>query len=174
MGKTELLVNFVQSVLPSRATVFCTSGNPFTRASPYVAWGDILTQYITKYQVSYDTSLWRRACCNVGHSICVESQATLASCPSPTAALEIILAEIGNPKLTPYAHLLNSFLPVQMPLPAGGPNLKAKAKDQTLRLIMLALIKHMVSKFPALILIDDCHFFNAASWEFALQVRAPL
>ncbi len=51
MGKTEIVVNFVQSVLPSRATVFCTSGNPFTRAYPYVAWCDILTQYITKYQV---------------------------------------------------------------------------------------------------------------------------
>jgi hypothetical protein len=53
MGKTELLVNFAQSVLPSRSTIFCAGGNPFTRAMPYVVWGDILTQYLVKFQVCF-------------------------------------------------------------------------------------------------------------------------
>jgi hypothetical protein len=51
MGKTELLNNFVLNILPGKCTILSSSGNPFSRSQPFVAWIDIVTQYLVKFQV---------------------------------------------------------------------------------------------------------------------------
>jgi hypothetical protein len=97
-------------------------------------------------------------------------QATQPSCGSLAAAVEIVLQNLDNPRLSSFGYLLNTVLPVTLPAPASSPPLKAKSRDQLLRLLMLAMIRHMVAKFPALIIIDDAQYLNPSSWEFALQV----
>jgi hypothetical protein len=51
MGKTELLNNFVLNILPGKCTILSSSGNPFSRSFPFVAWIDIVTQYLVRFQV---------------------------------------------------------------------------------------------------------------------------
>ena len=81
-----------------------------------------------------------------------------------------ILEETGNEKLVPYAAIVNQLMPVNMPSTTASSMIKGKRRDRMIGALLLAVMKHMVLKFPAVIVIDDCHQMNSNSWDFAAQV----
>jgi hypothetical protein len=171
MGKSDLLNNFAMSTLPSKSSIFCASGNPFTRNQPFVTWCDILTQYILKYQVCAVAAVVRMsAAARVDD--CVALRQSACGLSSPTVALEGILDSGGSSKLAAYGSVLNTILPVNLPATSSASTVKGKRKDRIICALMMSVFKHMVSKFPAVVVIDDCHLMHPHSWDFAVQVCA--
>ena len=111
---------------------------------------------------------WQR--CGVhGVVLSVAAQASIGA-PNLTVALETILEESGNSKLAAYAAVLNGLLPVTMPATSASSTIKGKRRDRMICALMMAVLRHLVVRYPAVIVIDDGHLMNPASWDFAAQV----
>lgn len=69
-----------------------------------------------------------------------------------------------EPQLLPHAPLLNAVLPLDLPESTFTRSLKGKARALAIRTLLLQLLQVSARRSPKLIILEDAHWFDTASW----------
>ena len=75
------------------------------------------------------------------------------------------------PEQEAWAPLLNGVLPVAVPENEGVRNLTAALRITTTRELLVQLLDDCSRERPRLVVLDDAHWMDSASWELALAVQ---
>lgn len=80
-----------------------------------------------------------------------------------------------DPALLPWLPLLNAALPLQEPETELTRNMPAVLRGEATRTILLALLERAAADAdPLVVVLDDAHWMDSASWALALAARARL
>lgn len=71
-----------------------------------------------------------------------------------------------------HVSLLNQIVPLGLPVPIGKPSLDKSQTIQTLASLLLALISNCPSPKPLVLVIEDCHWLDAASSSLLEAIEA--
>ena len=75
------------------------------------------------------------------------------------------------PEQETWAPLLNGVLPVELPENEGVRHLTAALRGATTRELLVQLLGDCAHERPRLVVLDDAHWMDSASWELALAVQ---
>ena len=149
IGKSRLLEDLLEQAGMQGVPCLNSGGDAIEKATPYYAWRSIFAQLM-----GLDFAM-----------PAAERQAQLA------AALPADLSE--------QAPLLNEILQVDFSANDLTANLEGQVRAENTRLLLVTLLRRLVEARPHLIVIDDIHWLDTASWALSLDVarlaaEAPL
>ncbi|OJT25589.1 hypothetical protein BO221_06870 [Archangium sp. Cb G35] len=75
------------------------------------------------------------------------------------------------PEQEAWAPLLNDVLPVEVPENDAVHNMPAPLRTATTRELLVQLLDDRARERPRLVVLDDAHWMDSASWELALAVQ---
>ena len=147
-GKTHLLHQFVNDVIPKKTSIFCATASPFQRDVPYGTWATII-------QAALDEMI------------------TTMRQPNRTAvAMELLETHCIDARLQGLGALLNEPLGVSIPTPAGITKLRKHHRDSAVAELMFLFVKAIALCGAAVIVIDNGYNLPAESWDLVHRVAA--
>ena len=148
VGKSELVGRLVASAA-SPVRVHLSGADAIERSTPYYVWRRPLLE-------SLDIDGADRA----DHTV-IEAA---------------VLARLGgDPALLERASLLDSILPIELPVPPRIAELEADVRADAIRDLAIQLMATAVESAPRLIVLEDVHWADSSSWALLLAVarRVP-
>lgn len=147
IGKSYLVDTLMQSSRARGLVCLHGAGDAIERVSPYRAWLPIL------------------------HAIVLGDVAP--QFPNRVEArLEKLLGDRSD--LWPMRSLLNALLPIDLPGNDAVQGLDAGLRAQITRDLLVALIRGHASTRPGMLILEDAHWFDSASWHLMAQVVATV
>jgi class 3 adenylate cyclase len=141
IGKSRLLAECVQRARERGIPVLAGSGDAIERSSAYYAWGPVAAQLL---ELSSEASAEQRRA-------------------RVLAALPQALAE--------RAPLLNALLPLGLPETPLTAQMHGEVRgENTQTLLVTLLARHVRRAGPLLLVLEDGHWMDSASWSLALRV----
>ncbi|MBI3270709.1 MAG: AAA family ATPase [Planctomycetes bacterium] len=96
----------------------------------------------------------------------------LGAAPNPEARRERVLAPFRNePGLAAWTPLLATLLSVELPENDLSRHMSEQARADCLRELLVHLLRRQVGGAPAVLVLEDAHWMDSASWSLALAVR---
>jgi class 3 adenylate cyclase/tetratricopeptide (TPR) repeat protein len=150
MGKSRLIEATRDLAASLRIDVLLGAGDPMEQATPYYAWRDVFSQLLD-----------------------------LNALDTPAAQRRRVLDLLANDQdLLPLAPLLNTVLPLDLPENPATAQLSARSRAEATRDLLLRLLQRAADLAPTLVVLEDAHWLDSASWALALaasqRVRALL
>ncbi|HEU5098812.1 MAG TPA: tetratricopeptide repeat protein [Roseiflexaceae bacterium] len=148
MGKSRLIEAARDLAAGLRLGALLGEGDPMEQATPYFAWRGVFSKLLD-----------------------------LGAITSPEARRRRVLDLLANTDdLLPLAPLLNAVLPLELPESHATAQLSARARADATRDLLLRLLQRASELSPTLVILEDGHWLDSASWELALaasqRVRA--
>jgi class 3 adenylate cyclase/tetratricopeptide (TPR) repeat protein len=143
IGKSRLIADFVEQARRSGFTSLIGTGNAIEQSKPYHAWQPILNQLLQLE--SFEDEAAR-------HQHVLQ-----------------LLKEL-DPEMLPYASLLNQFGVLNLPETSLTEAMDGQSRANSTRRLLLALLQHLGQPGPLLIILEDAHWLDSASWALALAV----
>ncbi|HSH03132.1 MAG TPA: adenylate/guanylate cyclase domain-containing protein [Anaerolineae bacterium] len=145
LGKSRLLHSLEVKARTQPLFVVGSRGEQVEQATPYFAWRSILRQLLLP----------------------------------PTADLALLQARVESwvgerPLWLPWLSLLNGILPVNWPETELVAQMTQEVRANNTRLLLLHLIRMFVRNNTLLLLFDDSHWLDSASWALLAQVHTDL
>jgi class 3 adenylate cyclase/tetratricopeptide (TPR) repeat protein len=151
IGKSRLLADLLQRAQARGLRSLTGAGDAIERTTPYHAWRNIFAQLMGVVDV--DDIEERRS---------------------------RVLARVqADPEMTRLAPLLNSVLPLDLPDNELTVQLTGEVRADNTRQLLVRLLQATAtgpggSASPLLLVLDDAHWFDSASWALTRQVLAQV
>jgi class 3 adenylate cyclase/tetratricopeptide (TPR) repeat protein len=144
IGKSRLVADLIERT--HRAGIQCLSGggDAIEKSAPYHAWRSIFTQLFELDVLSADLDTRRAKFAEV------------------VSRLPLYLQE--------RAPLLNVLLPFDRPDNELTAQMTGEVRADNTRELLLAVLQQAAEKSPILLILDDTHWLDSASWALALAV----
>jgi class 3 adenylate cyclase/tetratricopeptide (TPR) repeat protein len=141
IGKTQLLSEMVSKAKEMGVSVLLGSGDAIDRTTPYLAWQPIFQMMLG------------------------------ASMAGQTAvAPEEILSQIANESdFVERAPLLNAVLLTNLPETELTLQMTGEARASSTQALLVELLQRFITQ-PILLILEDAHWLDSASWALAFQV----
>jgi class 3 adenylate cyclase/tetratricopeptide (TPR) repeat protein len=142
IGKSQLVAELVDRAGASKVEALVGSGDAIERSTPYHAWRPLFSAL----------------------SGVVEGD-------EPEARLARLSRWLGDdPGLQPLAPLLNAVLPVDLPENELTSSIAGQARLDNTNDLLLGLLRRASAGGPTLLVIDDAHWMDSASWALTMMV----
>ena len=143
IGKSRLVADLVESALAEGIPYLIGAGDTIEKSTPYLAWRSVFTKFFGLEGVTE-------------HS----SQAEIDS------AMDRVLSQLSeiDPSLVLQAPLLNAVLPFNLSDNETTSQLNGEARANQTQDVCISLLKHSTAKTPHLLVIEDAHWLDSASW----------
>jgi class 3 adenylate cyclase/tetratricopeptide (TPR) repeat protein len=140
MGKSRLIEAARELATSLGIDVLPGEGDPMEQATPYYAWRGVFSQLLD-----------------------------LGLLATPDARRRRVLDLLTNDQdLLPLAPLLNAALPLDLPENSATGQLSARARAEATRNLLLRLLQRAADLAPTLVILEDGHWLDSASWSLAL------
>ncbi len=140
MGKSRLIEATRDLADSLGMAVLLGAGDPMELATPYYAWRDVFSQLFD-----------------------------LGTIDTPVAQRRRVLDLLANEQdLLALAPLLNTVLPLDLPESPATAQLSARSRAAATRDLLLRLLQRAVDLSPTLVVLEDGHWLDSASWALAL------
>ena len=143
IGKSRLIQELRRTAETRSMRVLAGNGSHLERQNPYHAWRDIL-----------------RSIFNINEQ--VDSENTGRN-------VEELIKSI-DPSLSNRTGLLNDILHLKLPESDLTRSFDAKLRHESLTTLLITVLRHLLSRGPALIVLDDAHWLDSLSWQLALSI----
>ncbi len=143
LGKSRLLGHLVEVAGAEGLRACVGAGDPLRQSSAYHAWSTALSQLLG-----------------------------LEHLPDIVARTRFLLERLSiRPERRDWAALLNSVLPVAVPESEVVQGMSSALRGANTQELLLELLEVEARDAPVLLLLDDVHWMDAASWELALATH---
>lgn len=152
IGKSRLFEDLIRQAETLHVTTFTGSGDPIEKSNPYHAWRPIFNKILGIEDLLAKTELKE------------EAQAAIQS----TVAAK--LAEV-DPDLARYGPLVDVVLPTPIPDNEFTASLSGEIRSSNIREVLIRLLAFEASQEPLLIVLEDLHWFDSASWALLVDLQ---
>ena len=152
IGKTRLFEDLLRQAETLRVNMFAGYGDNIERSTPYHAWRPIF------YKIFDIDELVGRAASDEGRTEIQEKV---------TAKLNEIDSDLVR-----YFPLLDVVLPIQIPDNDLTSAMTGEIRSGNIRELLTSILSNEASRAPLLLVIEDLHWFDSASWTLLLDVQA--
>jgi tetratricopeptide (TPR) repeat protein len=152
IGKSRLFEDLIRQAETLDVKMFVGNGDAIEKASPYHAWRPIFDQI---FEIE-DSS----------------AQGDLMEEPRGSIEANVLakLAEI-DPDLVRYAPLVDVVLPISIPDNELTSAMSGETRGGNVRELLTRLLAFEASQSPTLIVMEDMHWFDSASWALLVDVQ---
>ena len=152
IGKSRLFEDLIRQAEILDVKMFVGNGDVIEKASPYYAWRPIFNQIFD-----------------------IEEQIAKGDFTEETRALieDNVLAKLAeiDPDLVRYAPLVDVVLPVPIPDNELTSAMSGEIRGGNVRELLARLLAFDASQSPLLIVMEDLHWFDSASWALLVDVQ---
>lgn len=142
IGKSRLIDELRRRARAREVTILLGAGSAVEQSTPYHAWRDMFS-HILALQGSSD----------------------------PDARRQRVRAHLqSTPELLAHAPLLNAVLPLDLPENDSTAQMTGQVRADNTRNLLLELLQAAVGAAPTLLILEDAHWLDSASWTLALAV----
>jgi len=152
IGKTRLFEDLVRQAESLRVHMYNGSGDTIEKSSLYHAWRPIFNKIL-----QIDDILGRFDSVEEARTA-IEKQVTEK------------LREI-DPELVRYAPLIEVVLPIQIPENELTSAMAGEIRGSNTRELLTRVLSHEAHRAPLLIVMEDLHWFDSASWSLLVDVQ---
>lgn len=152
IGKTRLFEDLARQAASLRVNLLNGGGDPIEKSTSYHAWRPVFNQ-ILKLD---------------------ELLAGIDSADAARAVLEKHVTErltAIDPDLARYLPLLDVILPVQIPDNELTKAMVGEIRGGNIREVLTRVLSHEAAQAPLLIVMEDLHWFDSASWALLVDVQ---
>jgi class 3 adenylate cyclase/predicted ATPase len=142
MGKSRLLENLRQLADVLQIATWVGAAEAMEQATPYYAWRAIFHQLFDLDRLA-DASARRQS---------------------------VLEALAARPDLERLAPLLNAVLPLDLPENELTAQMNGSVRADNTRDLLIQLLQSAVARAPRLLILEDAHWLDSASWALALAV----
>ncbi len=146
IGKSRLVADLLEQAEKAGIRYFVGSGNTVEKSTPYFAWREVF-RGLFELGSSADSETWRQ---------CV---------------LDRLQSDPELAKLSKWTPLLNDVLPLQLPDDACIEEITGEARADHTNELMWSLLQKEATTGPLLLVLDNAHWLDSASWGLANLVN---
>ena len=152
IGKSRLFEDLIRQAETLHVTVFAGAGDPIEKSSPYHAWRPIFNRIL-------------------------EIEDVLAQTEFKEGAQELLQRGVAaklagiDPDLARYAPLVDVVLPATIPDNEFTSSLSGEIRGSNVREVLARILSYEASRAPVLIVMEDLHWFDSASWALLVDVQ---
>jgi class 3 adenylate cyclase/tetratricopeptide (TPR) repeat protein len=152
IGKSRLFEDLARQAETLNVNMFSGAGDAIERATPYHAWRPIFNRILDIENVTLSAELTDE------DKIAIQNQVITA------------LSSI-DPDLARYAPLLDVVLPIPIPDNELTSAMSGELRGGNIREVLTRLLSYEASQAPLLIVMEDLHWFDSASWSLLVDVQ---
>jgi predicted ATPase len=142
MGKSRLVSDFVEQARTAGATCLVGIGDAVEQTTSYHAWRPIFTQIFNLESAAGEDILTRR--------IRVLNQLWI------------------DPETARLSPLINAVLPLDIPENRITAQMSGQVRAENTRTLLLRILQTTTAQTPTLLVLDEAHWLDSASWALAL------
>jgi class 3 adenylate cyclase len=142
IGKSRLVAELGRMADAMHLTVFAGAGDAIEKSTPYYVWRSIFSQLL-------DIGVLTNSAARRQH------------------VLDLLSLEEN---LLPLAPLLNAVLSLDLPENDLTAQMKGEVRAVNTRNLLLALLQASVTRSPKVLVLEDAHWLDSASWALTLQI----
>lgn len=152
IGKSRLFEDLIRQAETLDVKMFVGNGDAIEKVSPYHAWRPIFNQIFEVEEPS--------------------AQSDFAEGPRASIEDSVVakLAEM-DPDLVRYAPLVEVVLPISIPDNELTSAMSGEIRGGNVRELLTRLLAFEASQSPMLIVMEDLHWFDSASWALLVDVQ---
>ena len=155
IGKSRLFEDLVRQAETLRVNMYNGGGDPIEKSSSYHAWRSIFNKLFKIEDLISKTD-------NVDETrLLIEKR------------VSDILNAI-DPDLVRYMPLLDVVLPIQIPDNELTSAMTGEIRGGNIREMLTTILSHAASLAPLLIVMEDLHWFDSASWTLLVDVQQKI
>jgi class 3 adenylate cyclase len=142
VGKSRLVAELLGQARAAGLRVLSGAGDAIEHSTPYYAWREVFA-----------------------------SLPAVDGGRDPEARSRAVLELLGpDPESRELAPLLNVVLPLELPETPSTAGLSAQGRADQTRNLLLRLLRAAIGGAPAVLVLEDAHWLDSASWALALAV----
>ena len=145
IGKSILLEQWAAEVYAMKIPVFEGNGSAIENTTAYFAWRQI-------FQAIFE----------------IEERDAFA------LSQEKVLQKIAPLGFESMAPLLNRVLSLNFPETDQTIQMDSEGRANSTRSLLVAVLKHALKNNPAVIILDDCQYFDSASWKLLSSIESEI
>jgi tetratricopeptide (TPR) repeat protein len=152
IGKSRLFEVLIQQAETLDVNMFVGNGDPIEKSSPYHAWRPIFNRILDIEEL-------------LGQGNSTEAIQALIE--------GSVLSKLGeiDPELVRYAPLVDVVLPISIPDNELTSAMSGEIRGGNVREVLARLLAYEASQAPLLIVLEDLHWFDSASWALLVDVQ---
>lgn len=152
IGKTRLFEDLVRQAETLHVHMFIGGGDPIERTNSFHAWRPIFNKIF-----DIDDLAGKAASADEARSL-IQSR---------------VLARLQevDPDLVRYYPLLDAILPIQAPDNELTSSMTGEIRSSNIREVLTRVLSHAAGQAPLLIVLEDLHWFDSASWTLLVDVQ---
>jgi class 3 adenylate cyclase len=144
IGKSRLLHDLGEKARERSIPIMFGIGDPVERTNPYYAWRPVVRDLFGLGEVRDVTEM--RA--------------------------QVLDSLAREPRLRERAPLLNAFIPLDLPESQLTAPMSGELRASNTRDLLVQLLARKTADSPAVLVLEDAHWFDSASWSLAEQVQS--
>ena len=152
IGKSRLFEELIRQAETLDVKMFVGNGDPIEKSTPYHAWRPIFNRIFDIEE------LLARADSAEETNVAIEDQ-----------VLQTLIAI--DPDLARYAPLVDVVLPISIPDNELTSAMSGEIRGGNVRELLARLLAHEAGQAPLLIVMEDLHWFDSASWALLVDVQ---
>jgi len=160
IGKSRLVEDLLERAQAAGASTLLGAGDAIEKSTPYHAWRPVFTQLFALDALPDDLETRRR-------HVLDRLRSALGSGPKPLPGAN----SAGRPELARLAPLLNAVLPLDFPESEVTAQMTGQVRADNTRDLLLHLLQEAVTQNPTVLVLEDGHWLDSASWAVALAVH---
>lgn len=146
IGKSRLVADIIEQAEAQRIDILIGEADPVDRTTPYHGWRGVLSKMF--HMDSFTQTRSR--------------------------SLAIIARLAADPELSRLAPLLNAILPLDIPENDFTSPMSGEIRAENTRHLLLRLLEINNTQSPSIIILENAHWLDSASWALALAVSQHL
>ncbi len=152
IGKSRLFEDLARQAETLDVKMFSGGGDSIEKSNPYHAWRPIFNRILDIENISTSGELTEE---------------------DRNAIQNRILAQLReiDPDLARYAPLLDVVLPITIPDNELTSAMSGEIRGSNIREVLTRLLTHEAGRAPLLIVLEDLHWFDSASWSLLVDVQ---
>jgi len=152
IGKSRLTEDLLRQSTALDVKAFIGYGDPFEKSNPYYAWRSIFNKLFGLEEVLTHKQLTDADRVEIREKVVAKLQKM-------------------EPDLVRYAPLLDVVLPIQIPDNEFTSAMTGEIRGGNIRELLLRLLNHEAAKQPVLIVLEDLHWLDSASWTLLSDIH---
>ena len=152
IGKSRLFEDLIRQAETLHVKLFAGTGDPIERSNPYHAWRPIFNKLLGIEELLAKAEF--------------KEEAQTAIQISIVDKLERI-----DPDLARYAPLVDVVLPTPIPDNEFTASMSGEIRSSNIREVLTRLLAFEASQAPVLVVMEDLHWFDSASWALVVDVQ---
>ena len=151
IGKSRLVDDLQKQAKALKLKTLVGAGDAVEKSTPYYAWRSVFSQLFNLEAIASETL------------------------PDLELRRSNVLAQLqSTPDGLRFAPLLNLVLPLDFPENELTQQMSGKLRSDNIRELLLQILRGVTSEAPLLLILEDAHWLDSASWALTLAVTGRL